>query len=63
LKKVISAHIDQVLQFDSENELDKFIEGLESKKQQYQVVWKNALGGGKVIMRIKKQYNNNDFVE
>lgn len=63
MKKVIAAHVDQILEFDSEKEITKFLEGLEFKKQLYQIVWKNILGNGKVQIRIKRQYNKNDFVE
>ena len=63
MKKVIAAHVDQILEFDSETEITKFLEGLEFKKQHYQIVWKNILGNRKIQIRIKKQYNKNDFVE
>lgn len=63
MKKVIAACIDQVLQFDSEQEVDRFIEQLKQKKQQFKIVWKNTLDDGNVQVRIKKQYNNNDFME
>jgi transcriptional regulator of heat shock response len=62
MKKVISACVDQILEFDSEMEITKFLEGLESRKQLYQIVWKNTLNNGKVQIRIKKQYNNH-FME
>ena len=63
MKKVISACVDQILEFDSEHEVDKLIEFLKSRKQRYTVVWKNTLNNGKVQIRIKKQYNNNDLME
>ena len=63
MKKVISACLDQILEFDSEQEVDKLIEFLKSRKQRFKVVWKNTLNNGKVQIRIKKQYNNNDLME
>lgn len=62
MKKVISACVDQILEFDSEQEIDRLLEGLRFKKQRYSVVWKNTLNNGKVQLRIKKQYNNH-FME
>ena len=62
MKKVISACIDQIIEFDSEHEVDKLIEFLQSRKQRFTVVWKNTLNNGKVQIRIKKQYNNNDLM-
>ena len=63
MKKVISACLDQILEFDSEQEVDKLIEFLKSRKQRFKVIWKNTLNNGKVQIRIKKQYNNNDLME
>lgn len=63
MKKVIAACVDQVLQFDSKQEVDNYLEGLKKKKQQFSIVWKNNFGTGTVQIRIKKQYNRNTFLE
>ena len=63
VKKVISACIDQILQFNSEQEIDRYIGHLKKMKQVYQVVWKNTLDNGLVQLRIKKQYNQAEFLE
>ena len=62
VKKIISACIDQVIQFDSDQEVDKFLEHLKSRKQRFTVVWKNTLNDGKVQIRIRRQYNQH-FME
>lgn len=62
MKKVISACVDQILEFDSEQEVDRLLEDLKMKHQRYSVIWKNNLNDGKVQIRIKKQYNNH-FME
>ena len=62
MKKIISACIDQVVQFDSEQELLNFLEHLKSRKQRFTVVWKNNLNDGIVQIRIRRQYNNH-FME
>lgn len=62
MKKVISACIDQVIQFDSEQEFDLLMEHLKSRRQRFTIVWKNNLNDGKVQIRIKRQYNNH-FME
>lgn len=62
MKKVISACIDRILQFNSEHEVDIYIEQLEKKKQVYRVVWKNTLKNGNVQIRIKTQYNQSHFM-
>lgn len=62
MKKVISACIDRILQFNSECEADCYIKDLERKRQVHQVVWKNMLENGDVQIRIRTQYNNNDLM-
>lgn len=64
MKKVISGCIDQVIQFDSEQEIEKLLEHLKSRKQRFAIVWKNCLNDGKVQIRIRirRQYNNH-FME
>lgn len=62
MKKIISACIDQVIQFDTEQEIDLFLEHLKNRKQRFTVVWKNELKDGTVQIRIRRQYNNH-FME
>lgn len=62
MKKVISACVDQILEFDSEQEVDGLLENLKMKHQRYSVIWKNTLNNGKIQIRIRKQYNNH-FME
>lgn len=62
MKKVISACVDRILQFNSECEVDCYIEDLKRKKQTYQIVWKNTLKNGNVQIRIKTQYNQSHFM-
>lgn len=63
MKKVISACIDRILEFSSESEVEYYFKELERKKKVYNVVWKKTLGNGKVLIRIKTQYNQSDFME
>lgn len=62
MKKVIAACIDQILEFDSKDEVEKFLGDLEKKKQLYTVMWENNLKYGKIQIRIRRQYNNH-FME
>lgn len=61
MKKILSAWIEQILQFDSKLEYMAYINDLEQKKQKFLVVEQNQDGSGKVTVHIKKQYNNNVF--
>lgn len=65
MKKILSAWIEQILQFDSESEYMEYINDLEQKKQKFLVVEQEQEqeqeSSGKVTLHIKKQYNNNVF--
>lgn len=61
MKKILSAWIEQILQFDSKLEYMAYISDLEQKKQKFRVVEQNQDVSGKVTLRIQKQYNNNVF--
>ena len=63
MKKVISACIDRILQFNSECEVDCYIEDLKRGKKVYQVVWKNTLDDNRIQIRIRTQYNQSDFMD
>ena len=61
MKKILSAWIEQILQFDSKLEYMAYISDLEQKKQKFRVVEQNQDVSGKVTLHIRKQYNNNVF--
>lgn len=61
MKKILSAWIEQILQFDSKLEYMAYISDLEQKKQKFRVVEQNQDVSGKVTLHIQKQYNSNVF--
>lgn len=61
MKKILSAWIEQILQFDSKPEYMADISDLEQKKQKFSVVEQEQDSSGKVTLRIRKRYNNNVF--
>lgn len=61
MKKILSAWIEQILQFNSKLEYMAYISDLEQKKQKFSVVEQEQDSSGKVTLHIKKQYNNNVF--
>lgn len=61
MKKVLSAWIEQYLQFDSKLEYMAYISELEQKKQRFREIEHNQDISGKVTLHIRKQYNNNVF--
>lgn len=61
MKKILSAQIEQYLQFDSEIEYTVYMEELKQKKQKFKEIKHSQDISGKVTLHIKKQYNNNVF--
>lgn len=63
MKKILSAWIEQILEFDSKLEYLAYLEELRMKAGKFKVMKQNQLESGKVILRIRKQYNRNVFPE
>ena len=63
LKKVISAAIYQMIQFDDEKEFEDYISKLQRNNQEFILKEKTKEPNGKVTIKIMKQYNNNKFIE
>ncbi len=59
MKKILSACIEQVIQFDDDRELDKLTKKLTERKQDFQIVSSYHNQECKLIVKIRKQYNNN----
>lgn len=58
MKRVMAACIDLTLEFDSVDECNKYAEGVTAKHQKFNVLQYEELSGGRVRVRIQKQYNN-----
>lgn len=63
MKKVISAAIYQMIQFDNEKEFEDYISKLQRNNQEFILKEKTKEPDGKVTIKIMKQYNNNKFIE
>lgn len=63
MKKVISAAIYQMIQFDDEKEFEDYISKLQRNNQEFILKEKTKESDGKVTIKIMKQYNNNKFIE
>lgn len=63
LKKVISAAIYQMIQFDNEKEFEDYISKLQRNNQEFILKEKVREPDEKVTIKIMKQYNNNKFIE
>lgn len=63
MKKVISAAIYQMIQFDNEKEFEDYISKLQRNNQEFILKEKVKEPDEKVTIKIMKQYNNNKFIE
>ena len=63
MKKIISAWIEQEIEFDSMTEYQDFLRDLENGKKAYRIITPGHEVNGKIYTHIMKQYNNNDFPE
>lgn len=61
MKKIVIAWIEQVLEFDSKLEYLTYISELEQSGKKFKEIEYNQDASGKVTVRVRKQYNNNDF--
>lgn len=61
MKKIVAAWIEQILEFDSEQEYMSYLSELEQKGQKFKEVQHEQLESGVVRIDIRKQYNKNSF--
>lgn len=59
--KVRSAWIEQVLEFESEADVFAYKKKLESGRAQIYKIVEESRENGKILLHIRKQYNNNCF--
>lgn len=62
-EKIISAWIEQVIEFDSMTEYQKFINDLKNGKKAYRIITPGCEVDNKICTHIMRQYNNNSFPE
>lgn len=63
VKKVVSAAIYQIIQFDDKQEFENYILKLQQNHQEFILESKTKYPDDKVEIKIMKQYNNNKFIE
>lgn len=61
-KRIISACIDQIIEFNSETEQQGFIDKLKSGTKEFRIV-NQSEQDGKFRIRVQLQYNKNNLIE
>lgn len=59
--KVKLAWIEQVLEFETEADLVEYKGKLKSGRPQQYMIVEESRENGKILLHIRKQYNNNNF--
>ena len=60
-KRIIAAGVERLWRFDTPEEADRYIEGLERKNSLYKIIFRKA-EEGKIKLRIREQYHNNPLI-
>lgn len=63
MKRVIAGCIDLTLEFDSVDECNKYANDIKAKHQTFNILKYEELPGGRIRVRIQRQYNNSPFPE
>ena len=61
MKKILTAWIEQKIQFDSEMEWVAFHHDLKTGKKAYEVLSETKEPDGSMVVHLRRQYNNNSF--
>lgn len=61
MKRIIAGCIDLTLEFDSLEECNRYAESIIAKNQEFRVLQYEELPGGRIRVRIQRQYNNSPF--
>jgi hypothetical protein len=61
MKKIIAAWFEQILEFDNKMEYLAFTIDLKKKGVNYQVMKEKTDESGAMRIRLRKQYNKNEF--
>lgn len=61
MKKILSAWIEQFIEFDSEMEFAVFEQKLKDNRKGYRIIHAQKCSDGKYKIHIIRQYNNNQF--
>lgn len=63
MKKVLSAAIVKVLEFDSPEETMKYLDGMRAAGKKFRVQWECDVAGGKRQIKAQEQYNKSPMIQ
>ncbi len=62
MKKVISAAIVKILEFDSPDEAKKYLDSMKAAGKNFRIMWECDIAGGKRQIKIQEQYNKSPML-
>lgn len=62
MKRIISAAIVKILEFDSVDEAGKYLDEMKAAGKNFRVMWECDLAGGKRQIKIQEQYNKSPML-
>ena len=63
MKKVLSAAIVKILEFDSPEETMKYLDGMKAAGKKFRVQWECDVAGGKRQIKVQEQYNKSPMIQ
>ena len=63
MKKVLSAAIVKILEFDSPEETMKYLDGMRAAGKKFRVMWECDVAGGKRQIKVQEQYNKSPMIQ
>ena len=63
MKKVLSAAIEKILEFDSPEEAAEYLNGMKAAGKNFRVIWECDVAGGKRQIRVREQYNKSPMIQ
>lgn len=63
MKKVLSAAIVEILEFDSPEEAREYLDGMKAAGKNFRVVWECDVAAGKRQIKVQEQYNQSPMIQ
>lgn len=63
MKKVLSAAIVKVLEFDSPEEAKEYLNSMKAAGKNFRVQWECDVAGGKRQIKVQEQYNKSPMIQ
>ena len=63
MKKVLSAAIVKIRDFESQEETMKYLDGMRAAGKKFRVQWECDVAGGKRQIKVQEQYNKSPMIQ